>query len=99
MRSTVTQLASESVGLCPLSWFVCEGIGVITQQSNKHLNYKNNSRTQFAHEDVGLWPFHNSYVKKKRKLFTTKFSQTILRNHLGFITTFAIKLCFVQRQD
>ena len=35
---------------------------------------------------------------KKRKLFTTKFSQTILRNHLGFITTAAIKLCFMQRQ-
>ena len=36
--------------------------------------------------------------KKKRKLFTIKFSQTILRNHLGFITTSAIKLCFKQRQ-
>ena len=45
---------------------------------------KNNSCTQFAREDVGLWPFYNSYVIK-RKLFTTKFSQTILRNHLGFI--------------
>ena len=29
---------------------------------------------------------------KKGKLFTTKFSQVILRNHLGFITTSAIKL-------
>ena len=27
MRRTVTQLARESVGLCPLSWFVREGIG------------------------------------------------------------------------
>ena len=35
---------------------------------------------------------------KKRKLFTTKFSQAILRNHLGLITTSAIKLCFMQRQ-
>ena len=26
MRCTVTQLAHESVGLCPLSWFVHEGI-------------------------------------------------------------------------
>ena len=26
MRCTVTQLARESVGLCPLSWFVREGI-------------------------------------------------------------------------
>ena len=25
-------------------------------------------------EDVGLWPFYNSYVKE-RTLFTTKFSQ------------------------
>ena len=36
---------------------------------------KNNSCTQFAREDVGLWPFYNSYVKKKRKLFTAKFSR------------------------
>ena len=28
MRCTVTQLARESVGLCPLSWFVREGIRV-----------------------------------------------------------------------
>ena len=35
---------------------------------------------------------------KKGKLYTAKFSQTILRNHLGFITTSAIKLCFMQRQ-
>ena len=35
---------------------------------------------------------------KKGKLFTTKFSQAILRNHLGFITTSAIKLCFMQHQ-
>ena len=41
---------------------------------------------------------HPSEGLKKRKLFTTKFSQTILRNHLGFITTSAIKLCFMQRQ-
>ena len=33
-----------------------------------------------------------------RKLFTRKFSQTILKNQLGFITTSAIKLCFMQRQ-
>ena len=31
------------------------------------------------------WLFYNSYVKK-RKLFTRKFSQTILRNHLGYTT-------------
>ena len=37
-------------------------------------------------------------TQKKGKLFTTKFSQAILRNHLGFITTSAINLCFMQRQ-
>ena len=31
MRCTVTQLARENVGLCPPSWFVREGIRVITQ--------------------------------------------------------------------
>ena len=36
--------------------------------------------------------------KKEANCFTTKFSQTILRNHLGFITTSVIKLCFMQRQ-
>ena len=56
MRCTVTQLAHESVGLCPLSWFVHEGIWLITQQSSKQ-DYKNNSCTQFAREDVGLCPF------------------------------------------
>ena len=39
--------------------------------------------------------FYNSYVKYG-KLFTRKFAQTILRNHLSF-TIFAIKLpvCFM----
>ena len=36
--------------------------------------------------------------KKKANCFTTKFSQAILRNQPGFITTPAIKLCFMQRQ-
>ena len=97
MRCTVTQLARESVRLCPVSWFIHEGIRVITQQSSKQ-NYKNNSCTQFACEDVGLWPFYNSYIKKKSNCVTTKFSQAILRNHLAFITTSAIKSCFMQRQ-
>ena len=30
MRCTVTQLACENVGLCPLSWLIREGIRVIT---------------------------------------------------------------------
>ena len=66
MRCTVTQLARESVGLCPLSSFVREGIRVITQLTSKQ-SYKNNSCTQFAREDVGLSLFYNSYVKKKAK--------------------------------
>ena len=72
----------------PLFRVVREGIRVIRPSSSKQ-NYKNNSCTQFAREDVGLWPFYNSYVKK-RKLFTRKFSQTILKNQFGFITTSAI---------
>ena len=40
MRYIQSQLARESVGLRPLSWFVREGIGVITQ-SSKH-GYKHN---------------------------------------------------------
>ena len=43
-------------------------------------------------------PFTIRTLKKKANCFTTKFSQAILRNHLGFITTPAIKLCFMQRQ-
>ena len=42
MRCTVTQLARESVGPCPLSWFIRERIRVITQYSSKE-DYKNNS--------------------------------------------------------
>ena len=56
MRCTVTQLARESVGLCPLSWFVREGIRVITQLSSKE-DYKNNSYTQLAREDIDFAPF------------------------------------------
>ena len=52
----VTPLARESIGLSPLSWFVREGIRVITQKSSKQY-YKNNSHTQFAREDIGLCPF------------------------------------------
>ena len=96
MRCTVTQLSRESVGLCPLSWFVREGIRVITQSSSKQ-NYKNNSCTQFARVDVGLWPFDNSYLKKTQIVYYKIFSNDF-KKHLGFITTAAIKLCFMQRQ-
>ena len=90
MKCRTIQFAHESV---PLSWFVCGGIQVITWLSSKQ-NYKNNSCTQFERKDVGLWPFYNPYVKK-RELLTGKFSQMIVRNHFGFITASAIKLCFM----
>ena len=48
-------------------------------------NYKNNSCTQFACEDVGLWHLLQFGRKKEANCFTTKFSQAILRNHLGVI--------------
>ena len=68
------------------------------------------SHSKLANRIIKITHAHNLHVKmlvfrpftirtlKKRKLFTTKVSQTILRNHLGFITTAAIKLCFMQRQ-
>ena len=59
MRRTVTQLARESVGLCPLSWFVREGIRVITLSSKQ--DYKNNSHN--LHVKMLQWTFYNLYVK------------------------------------
>ena len=95
MRCTVTQLARESIGLCPLSWFVREGIRVIKQLSSKQ-NYKNHLCTQFAREDVGLCSFYNWYLKQL-KLFTRKLPKAILKNHLGFtIHVSAIELRFKQ---
>ena len=94
MRCRTTQFARESVGLCPFHGSNVREFEL--SHSNRVNNYKNNSCTQFARENVGLWIFYNSYVKKL-KLFNRKFSQTILRNHLGF-TTSAIKLCFMQHQ-
>ena len=38
-------------------------------------------------------------MKKKANCFTTKFSQTILRNHLGFIITSAIKVCLKVKNE
>ena len=91
MRCTVTQLARESVGLCPFRG------SYVREFELSHINRVNRI--------IKITHAHNLHVKmlvfgpftirtlKKRKLFTTKFSQTILRNHLGF-TTSAIKLCF-----
>ena len=70
-----TQFARQKCRTLALSWSVRERIRVITQKSSEP-NYKSDSCTQFAREDVRLWPFYNSYV---------------LRNHLDF-TTSAIEL-------
>ena len=91
MRCRITQFARESVGLC-----LFRG-SYVREFDLSHSNPVNRIiKITHAREDVGLWPFYNSYVKKW-KLFTRKFSQTILRNHRGF-TTSAIKLRFMQRQ-
>ena len=62
------------------------------------------SHSNLVNRIIKITHAHNLHVKmlvfrpftirtlKKGKFFTTKFSQTILRNHLGFITTSAIKL-------
>ena len=83
MRCIVTQLARESVGLCPLS---CS-----------HVREFELSRSKLVNRITKITLAHNLHVKmlvfgpftirtlKKGKLFTTKFSQAILRNHLGFI--------------
>ena len=68
------------------------------------------SHSKLVNRIIKVTHAHNLHVKmlvfrpftirtlKKGKFFTTKFCQTILRNHLGFIITSAIKLCFMQRQ-
>ena len=94
MRCTVTQFTRESVKIWPFGGLY------VREFELSHSNLvsriiKNNSCTQRARQGVGLRAFYDSYVKE-RKLLTRKFAQTILRNHLGF-TTFAFKLCFMQR--
>ena len=76
MKCKVTQLARESNGLCPLLWFIREGIQVITQLSTKQ-DYENNSCTQFAPEVQNL-------TLKKAYCLRDYFAQTILPNHLHF---------------
>ena len=56
------------------------------------------TRAHNLHEKLLVFTLLQFVSKKKRKLFTTKFSQMILTNLLGFITTSAIKLCFMQPQ-
>ena len=96
MRYRVIEFARESVGLCPFRG------SYVREFELSHSNRVNRI--------IKITHAHNLHVKmlvfgpftirtlKKGKLFTTKFSQAILRNHLGFITTSAIKLCFMQRQ-
>ena len=83
MRCRIKQFARESVGLFPFRG------SYVREFELSHSNLVNRI-TKITHA-------HNLHVKmlailqfvrqKKRKLFTIKFSQTILRNNLGFITT------------
>ena len=84
MRCRITQFVRESVGLCPFRG------SYVREFEFSHSNPVN--------KIIKIPPAHNLHVKmldfgpfiirtlKKRKLFTRKFSQTILRNHLGFTT-------------
>ena len=98
MRYTVTQLARESVGLCPFRGLYVKEFELSHSNRVNRIIKITPTCTQFAREDVGLKPFYNSYFKKNANCLLQNFPQTILRNHLGFITTAAIKLCFMQRQ-
>ena len=83
-----TSGARESVGLCPFRG------SYMREFELSHSNPVNRiikiSHAHNLHVMSEFGPFVLSYMKK-RKLFTRKFSQTILRNHLGF-TTSAITL-------
>ena len=96
MRCTVTQLAWKVLDFAPFRGSyvrefelshsnLANRIIKITHAHNLHVKMLESALLQFVCE------------KKKANCFTTKFSQAVLRNHLGFITTSAIK-CFMQRQ-
>ena len=84
---------------------------VLFSRSDRSEFWLNGSRPELSHSKlvnriIKITHAHNLHVKMlvfrpltiKGKFFTTKFSQTILRNHLGFMTTSAIKLCLMQRE-
>ena len=87
MKCKVTLLARESNGLCPLLWFIREGIQVITQLSTKQ-DYENNSCTQFVPEVQNL-------CIKEGILFTRLLCSNDFTKSPPFLTL-AIKLCIIQ---
>ena len=82
-RWRIKQFAQASVGLCSFPGLYVRKF----ELSDRNL----------VNRIIKITHAHNLHVKKS-KLFTRKFSQPILKNQLGFITTSAIKLCFKQRQ-
>ena len=97
MRCRITQFARAGVGLCPFPGLYVREF----ELSDRTLVNRIIKITPDMHT-ICTWRFWTlallQFVRKKRKLFTRKFSQTILKNQLGFITTSTIKLCFMQRQ-
>ena len=89
MKQSLT-LTIKSVGFAPFMVRVREGIRVNRIIKITHVHNLHEKRLEFG-------PFMIPRKKKKRKLFSRKFSQTILRNLLGS-TKSGIKLCFMQRQ-
>ena len=90
IRCRITQFARAVVRLCPFPRLYVREFELSDCHLVNRIIKITHAHTQFACEVVGLWPFYNSYIKK-RKLFTRKIFQMILKNQLGFITTSAIK--------
>ena len=97
MRRRITQFACESVGLCPFRGSYVRKFELShSNRVNRIMKITHAHNLHLKMLDFGPFTIR---ALKKRKLFTRKFFQTIFRNHLGFITTSAIVLCFMQRHD
>ena len=81
MRCTVTQLARESVGLCPLSWFVV--MAFKWSHSNRVNRIIKITHAQFAREDVGLWPFYNQNFLTQFKEITSASLRQLQLNYVS----------------
>ena len=93
MRRTVTQFACESVGLCSFCG------PYMREFEFSHSNPVSRIiKISYAHNlQVNKLDFFLlRFVRKRTQiLYSRRFAQMILRNHLSF-TTSAIKLCFMQ---
>ena len=90
-KTKESQFARESVGLCPFHG------SYLREFELSHSNPINRIiKISYAHNLHVMLDF-GPFVHEKCKLFTRKFSQTILRNHLRF-TTSVFKLCSMQCQ-